>query len=236
MNPLELEGSGSDLFCYLAGGSQKWRTAGSNFHFPTSPMTSRSSSCTHCTKHWTRAKLGSLKVQLERCVFTPAEQINTKYGVRFLKILMYISSIPGQVSESDMWSSELAHRPWGEEEAAGSSSASGRRSSSVHVHYTGLNHQLLSRAWLDHWFCSKKDWTRYGDKVEGNDVSVRIWDFLFNLFFFFQSILYCEYFVFVSQEDELKRKKREERLEMIRNNVHLKYAMKRKVGDLTLWF
>ncbi|KAG7216090.1 hypothetical protein INR49_007842 [Caranx melampygus] len=29
-------------------------------------------------------------------------------------------------------------------------------------------------------------------------------------------------------EDELKRKKREERLEMIRNNVHLKYAMKRK--------
>lgn len=40
--------------------------------------------------------------------------------------------------------------------------------------------------------------------------------------------------VFVSQEDELKRKKREERLEMIRNNVHLKYAMKRKVGNLTL--
>ncbi|XP_054631210.1 ATP-dependent DNA helicase DDX11 isoform X1 [Dunckerocampus dactyliophorus] len=30
------------------------------------------------------------------------------------------------------------------------------------------------------------------------------------------------------KEDELKRKKREERLEVIRNNVHLKYAMKRK--------
>lgn len=33
------------------------------------------------------------------------------------------------------------------------------------------------------------------------------------------------------QEDELKRKKREERLEMIRNNAQLKYAMKRKVSD-----
>lgn len=29
----------------------------------------------------------------------------------------------------------------------------------------------------------------------------------------------------------MKRKKREERLEMIRNNVQLKYAMKRKVRD-----
>lgn len=33
------------------------------------------------------------------------------------------------------------------------------------------------------------------------------------------------------QEEELKRKKRDERLEMIRNNVQLKYAMKRKVSD-----
>lgn len=40
-------------------------------------------------------------------------------------------------------------------------------------------------------------------------------------------------YVFVCQEEELKRKKREERLEMIRNNAQLKYAMKRKVSDLT---
>uniref|UniRef100_A0A667Z594 ATP-dependent DNA helicase DDX11 n=1 Tax=Myripristis murdjan TaxID=586833 RepID=A0A667Z594_9TELE len=33
------------------------------------------------------------------------------------------------------------------------------------------------------------------------------------------------------KDDELKRKKREEKLEMIRNNVQLKYAMKRKVRD-----
>ncbi|KAM3870578.1 ATP-dependent DNA helicase DDX11 [Diretmus argenteus] len=33
------------------------------------------------------------------------------------------------------------------------------------------------------------------------------------------------------KEDELKRKKREERLEMIRNNVQLKYAMKRKTHE-----
>lgn len=31
------------------------------------------------------------------------------------------------------------------------------------------------------------------------------------------------------QEEELKRKKREERMEMIRNNINLKYASKRKV-------
>lgn len=41
--------------------------------------------------------------------------------------------------------------------------------------------------------------------------------------------------VFVFQEEELKRKKRQERLEMIRNNVQLKYAMKRKVRDLAEW-
>lgn len=49
-------------------GSRAWRTAGLNFHFHTSPMTSRSSLCRPCTEHLTRAKLASLKVQLERCV------------------------------------------------------------------------------------------------------------------------------------------------------------------------
>lgn len=33
------------------------------------------------------------------------------------------------------------------------------------------------------------------------------------------------------QDEELKRQKREERLEMIRGNVQLKFAMKRKVGN-----
>lgn len=33
------------------------------------------------------------------------------------------------------------------------------------------------------------------------------------------------------QDEELKRQKREERLEMIRGNVQLKYAMKRKVSN-----
>lgn len=40
----------------------------------------------------------------------------------------------------------------------------------------------------------------------------------------------CYYTVFAPKEEELKRQKREQRLEMIRNNVQLKYAMKRKVG------
>lgn len=60
--------------------------------------------------------------------------------------------------------------------------------------------------------------------------------FVFLKKFFIKAILSLNIIVFVSQEDELKRKKREERLEMIRNNVQLKYAMKRKVGNLTLWF
>ncbi|KAL1262404.1 hypothetical protein QQF64_007728 [Cirrhinus molitorella] len=37
--------------------------------------------------------------------------------------------------------------------------------------------------------------------------------------------------VLVVQDEELKRKKREERLEMIRHNGQLRYAMKRKVGE-----
>lgn len=35
----------------------------------------------------------------------------------------------------------------------------------------------------------------------------------------------------LNQDEELKRRKREKRLEMIRGNVQLKYAMKRKVSD-----
>ncbi len=48
----------------------------------------------------------------------------------------------------------------------------------------------------------------------------------------FFHVFCCVLDVFVYQEEEMKRKKREERLEMIRNNVQLKYALKRKVSDL----
>lgn len=44
---------------------------------------------------------------------------------------------------------------------------------------------------------------------------------------YFIHLLYC---FFLSQDEEMKRKRREERLEMIRHNAQLKYAMKRKVS------
>lgn len=38
-------------------------------------------------------------------------------------------------------------------------------------------------------------------------------------------------YVLVCKEEDSKRKKREERLKIIKNNVELKYAIKRKVSD-----
>lgn len=40
-------------------------------------------------------------------------------------------------------------------------------------------------------------------------------------------------YVLVCKEEDNKRKKREERLKIIKNNVELKYAIKRKVRDGT---
>lgn len=86
--------------------------------------------------------------------------------------LTCVSFNSGQVSESDMWSAQLALRPWREEETGGRCSAAGRRGSSFHLHPSALSQQLLRRAGLDHWFCSKKGWTRFGVKVEGKGVIV----------------------------------------------------------------
>lgn len=137
---------------------------------------------------------------------------------------------PGQVPESDMWSAELAHRLRGEEKTGGSCSAAGRRSVSFYFCCSVLHKQLLSGAGLDYWFRSKKGRTRYGFKVEGADVTVfQMWSSCGSL-----GILALDFYCmfFVRQEEELKRQKREERLEMIRQNVQLKYAMKRKVSDV----
>lgn len=62
-------------FVIFPAGSSGWRMAGLAFHFRTSPMTSRSSSCRPCTEHWIRAKLAFSKVLLERCVCTHAKEI-----------------------------------------------------------------------------------------------------------------------------------------------------------------
>lgn len=149
-----------------------------------------------------------------------------------------MSLTPGQVSESDMWSSELAHRLWGEEETGGSCPAAWRRSRSFQVYCSDPHYQLLRRAWLDHWFCSKKGWTWFGYKVEGKNIYVlQMWLWRASLGILALPLLnfWILLDVFMCQEEELKRKKREERLEMIRNNVQLKYAIKRKVSDLGQW-
>lgn len=84
------------------------------------------------------------------CLWT---RMQKRYGILLNLLLFYMycmSYTSGQVSESDMWSFELAHRLRGEEEAGGSCPAAGRRSSSFYFHHPVLHKQLISRARLDH--------------------------------------------------------------------------------------
>lgn len=147
-----------------------WSKAGPNSHFPSSPTRSRSSSCKPCTVHWIRAKLASLRVQRELWVNlckSTERQISTDWLVVPMWCVWLLN--PGQVSESDLWSAELADRLRGEEETGGGCSVGGRRSSPGHVCYIGLRHQFRCRARLDHRLCSEKGWARFGVKIEGKN-------------------------------------------------------------------
>lgn len=122
----------------------------------------------------------------------------------------------GQVTESHMWGSELAHWLWGEKKTGDSCFAAERRSGPF---FCCSVLQLFRWARLDHRFRSEKSRAGLGVKVKGKDVLFR------------QHWLSKPDLRILHQDEELKRQKREERLEMIRGNVQLKYAMKRKVSN-----
>lgn len=72
----------------------------------------------------------------------------------------------GQVSEPHMWSSELAHRLWGEKKTGKGCSYAERRRGSFFCCSVLLN-QLLRWAWLDHQLRSEESRTWLGVKVKG---------------------------------------------------------------------
>lgn len=76
-------------------------------------------------------------------------------------------------------------------------------------------------------FVQKKAERDLVSKLKVGDIWITALGFFFVCAFF---VLLKVTVSFLFQEEELKRKKREERMEMIRNNVHLKYAGKRKVS------
>lgn len=181
-------------------------------------MTSSSSLCKPCTPLWTRVKLESLKVPLERCVFMLGTPSKARNNCTVLHDLCFqhmcfgtqgksLSLICGALS----WLTDFEEK---------------RRQETAALLQKG--EAALSSVPQSSSSSAEPDWiTDFVQKKAERDLVSKLKVKMSN----FVNVGLLNLTRTLHQDEELKRQKREERLEMIRGNVQLKYAMKRKVSD-----
>lgn len=190
---------------------------GQSFRFHTSLMTSSSSLCKPCTQLSTRAKLESLKVPLERCVFMLGHRVRPEIVALFCMICVFITCFGTQGKSLSLICGALSWLTDLEEK---------RRQETAALLQKG--EVALSSAAQSSSSSTEPDWiTDFVQKKAERDLVSK----LKVKMSYFVSVGFLNLTFILHQDEELKRQKREERLEKIRGNVQLKHAMKRKVSN-----